>query len=257
VRNYWKTFWERYPLGSDETEYLKQVGKTVGGVSISNQQFDAIIDDIDKHLNIRRDDIILDLCCGNGLLTREIAKKCKEVVAIDFSEPLIRQAKKITAHPDVTYIVLDVRDLVSLAGRYRGFFTKVLCYEALAFFGVGEFYRMLQAVKLMARDDAVILMGSVLDHERKWNFFNTFRRKMTYFLKIVLLRQEVGLGKWWKRREIENVCHRLGFRCEFHYQNTTLHTAHYRIDIRISSPQCCQAAEDRNRRALICTNLSS
>lgn len=231
--NYWKRFWTTYPQKANDTEYLKQVGKTVGGVQISQEQFDAILDDIDRHLNISSDDVVLDLCCGNGFITNKIAKKCKEVVGIDFSKVLIEEARKITREPNVKYIVIDAREIRSLTKDYGNYFTKVLWYEALAFFNEDDLYEILDSIKILTREKPLILVGSVLDHSRKWNFFNTFKRKMTYIFKIVLLGQKVGLGKWWKREQIENVCNKLGFMCEFHYQNDILHTAHYRIDVKI------------------------
>lgn len=231
----WKTFWTTYPHKANDTQYLRQVGKTVGGVQISQEQFDAILGDIDKHLDISPDDVVLDLCCGNGLITREIAKKCKEVVGIDFSEVLIETATEITQEPNVKYIVMDVRKIRNLIKEYESYFTKVLWYEALAFFDEHDLCEVLDSIKLLSREEPIILIGSVLDHSRKWSFFNTFKRKMTYVFKIVLLGQEVGLGKWWKREQIEKVCDKSGFACEFHYQNNVLHTAHYRIDVKITA----------------------
>ena len=225
-------------MKAGDTEYLKQIGKTVGGIQVSQKQFDAILDDIDRHLNISSDDIVLDLCCGNGLITRQIAKDCKEVVGVDFSKVLIEQAKKITQKANVKYIAMDVREIRNMTKDYGNYFTKVLWYEALAFFDENDLYEILDTIKILAIEESLILIGSVLDHDRKWNFFNTFKRKMIYLFKIVFLGQEVGLGKWWKRKEIENVCKRLGLRCEFHYQNDILHTAHYRIDIRVCRSEC-------------------
>jgi 2-polyprenyl-3-methyl-5-hydroxy-6-metoxy-1,4-benzoquinol methylase len=231
--NFWGDFWDSYPAKAGATEYFKQVGKTVNGEPISETQFEVLINDINQLLSINSDDVVLDLCCGNGLITRKIASKCHQVVGVDFSELLIQRAKEGTSNPDVNYFQMDVRQIRELSAEHPNYFTKVLWYEALAFFDTKDLEEILDALTLITHKDAVILIGSVLDNERKWNFFNTLRRKLTYAVKIVLLGNEVGLGKWWTRKEIADVCKKTGYHYEFHYQSKILHTSHYRIDIKL------------------------
>ncbi len=233
-KEFWENFWVAYPEKAGDTQYFEQVGKTIHGVPISPQQYDSLIDDVEKMLALNEHDHVLDLCCGNGLITSEIAKKCSNVVGVDFSEVLIRRAKENKQSPNIEYLQMDARKIRNLSDEYQGYFTKVLWYEALAFFDKKDLREILDAIKTITTNDALILIGSVLDAERKWNFFNTLGRKFNYIVNIVLLGREVGLGKWWKRKEIEETCNQLGFKYEFHYQNKILHTAHYRIDIKLS-----------------------
>jgi cyclopropane fatty-acyl-phospholipid synthase-like methyltransferase len=235
-KKFWGDFWNAYPARAGADEYFKQVGKTVNGAPISPAQFDALMNDITRLLALQSDDIVLDLCCGNGLITREIASKCQQVVGVDFSEILIQRAKENATSPNVKYIQMDVRQIRKLSTEYPGYFTKVLWYEALAFFDTKDLVEILDVLTIMTRKNAVILIGSVLDAERKWNFFNTFRRRFMYIVNIVLLGKEVGLGKWWPRKEISDVCRKAGYEHEFHYQSKILHTAHYRIDVKLTRP---------------------
>ena len=233
-KKFWKNFWVSYPEKAGDTQYFKQVGKTVNGAPISQQQYDTLIHDIEALLALIEQDHVLDLCCGNGLITSEIAKKCHDVVGVDFSDVLIRRAQESKPGPNIKYIQMDARKIRELGAEYHGYFTKVLWYEALAFFDKNDLYEILNALKTITTDDATILIGSVLDAERKWNFFNTLSRKFNYVINIVLLGREVGLGKWWKHQEIREVGNQLGFNFELHYQDKTLHTAHYRMDIKLS-----------------------
>jgi len=232
-KEYWEKFWIDYPARAENDEYLIQVGKTIEGVQITQKQFHAIVKNIDTHLNINNNDKVLDLCCGNGLISIEIAKNCREVVGIDYSEILINKAKEISQTSNVKYYQKDIRKLNELKSINENIFTKVLWYEALAFFDGKDLYEILHFLINITTKDSLILIGSVLDYDRKWNFFNTFKRKFNYIFRIVILGQEVGLGKWWKRSEIEKICESLNLQCEFHYQNDILHTAHYRFDVKI------------------------
>ncbi len=43
---------------------------------------------------IRPTDAVLECACGTGLLTGVIAPRCKSLVATDFSEKMLRQARR-------------------------------------------------------------------------------------------------------------------------------------------------------------------
>lgn len=53
---------------------------------------------------------ILDVGCGTGALTAEIAKHCREVVGIDKSHDMVRKAKR--EHPQLRFVEGDVVDMV-------------------------------------------------------------------------------------------------------------------------------------------------
>ena len=232
--DYWRTFWQEYPEHAESNAYLKQVGKTVSGVPITEKQLQTLIRTVKEGLQLQEEDRVLDLCCGNGIITQAIAKGCDFVLGIDFSRPLIEVAKKQHFHENIRYVQMDARRIGELADEYRSSFTKTLWYEALGFFNRNEFESVLKAILELSTPDPIIFVGSILDRARIWNFFNTFRRKWFYITRILLLRQEVGLGRWWRASEIERICWAQGLETRVQYQDSSLHTAHYRFDMTIS-----------------------
>ncbi len=50
----------------------------------------------------------LDVGCGGGLLSRELAPRCTSVIGIDLHEPSIAEARAMTLASNVEYIVGDV-----------------------------------------------------------------------------------------------------------------------------------------------------
>jgi ubiquinone/menaquinone biosynthesis C-methylase UbiE len=59
-------------------------------------------------------DAVLDIACGQGALTRELARGFRVVVGIDRSPELIRIAEERGAAPHVRYLAEDAETLSSL-----------------------------------------------------------------------------------------------------------------------------------------------
>ena len=101
----WKSYWNQFPNQFAKEEFLKQVGKTVQGHPISEAQVSTLISDFAQKLELVSDDLVLDLCCGNGLITSIIASKCKDILGVDFSAPLIEIAQEYHQGVNASYIM--------------------------------------------------------------------------------------------------------------------------------------------------------
>jgi 2-polyprenyl-3-methyl-5-hydroxy-6-metoxy-1,4-benzoquinol methylase len=177
----------------------------------------------------------LDLCCGNGLITVNLASRCRNAVGIDYSEPLLAIAKRDHQRDNITYILASILDLDHTGVSAGGRFSKIMMYEALQHFKKGDLRRILQIISTHATDDALILIGSIPDRIRKRNFYNTPKRKL-----LAILRQLTGrdsIGSWWTGEEISRIAGQMGFHSQFLAQNHNLHTTHYRFDILLRKAQ--------------------
>lgn len=231
----WQKYWASYPKNVGETEFLKQVGKTVQGQPISDIQFRQIVSEISERLELQDRDIVLDLCCGNGLITNEIAKVSQYVIGVDYSFPLINIARKYHNPENVRYLNMSVLDLkpriVEEVIGESNLFTKVYMYEGLQHFRKEDLAKLLGLILEISTDDVIILFGSVPDSDRLWKFYNTARRRLAYFKRKLQGRE--AIGTWWERAFIQQVCDRMNLRCEFFQQHEILHTSHYRFDFRV------------------------
>lgn len=62
--------------------------------------FKGIAEEIKKYVN--KDDVVLECACGTGLLTLPMAQICKEIVATDYSDGMLRQTqKKVSGYNNV------------------------------------------------------------------------------------------------------------------------------------------------------------
>ncbi len=224
-------FWNSYPRSFGQKEFFKQVGKTVQGEPISADQFQIIVSNIVEFLELKPSDDVLDLCCCNGLLTKEIAERCQSVVGVDFSEFLIERAREHHRPSNARYACRSVTGLTlenltapSDTNRY----SKIYMYEALQHFDPSDLKPLLRSLVNISIDDVVMLFASVPDRNHIWDFYNTPERKSAYEERIKLGTD--SMGTWWDRSFIRNTCEELGLTCERHVQNPILHTAHYRSD---------------------------
>ena len=137
----WKEFWKSHRLveikGNDDL--LFQVAHTVGGKPISTAQFNAILFSIKNGLQLTPDDSVLDLCCGNGVFTQELAKGVKSVIGIDCTEPYIANARIFKSAPNIRYILGDVVNIAAWENEINGQrANKVVLCASLQYFTIDD-----------------------------------------------------------------------------------------------------------------------
>jgi SAM-dependent methyltransferase len=228
----WKRFWEDHSRSFREADFFHHVGRTRdGGVPTGIEEIGRVVRQVSEGLELSGSDFLLDLCCGNGLLTREFSRISRAVVGVDFSEEMIRLARSHHAEPNISYVCASILDLDSdVLGTWQSA-TKVCMVESLQYFTPGQLSLMLDRLNRIACDDAVLYFSGVLDRERIWSFFNTEERQEEY-----RKRQADGtdlMGYWWSREELVGRAHESGLECEFLPQSPSLSTAHYRFDVRM------------------------
>ncbi len=207
----WKKTWESYPKTVGETDFLNQVEKTVGGQPISNRQFQLIVSGVYRHLGLKETDMVLDLCCGNGLITKEIAKKCKKNVGVDFSLPLLEVANRYHRPENVSYRHMSVLDFDKISIATSSCFNKVLMYEALQHFKKRDLIRILRNILSLTDEGGIILLGNIPDSRKKWKFYNTHQRQRVYLLRKIIGRD--AIGTWWGENFIRETCKQLALLC--------------------------------------------
>jgi cyclopropane fatty-acyl-phospholipid synthase-like methyltransferase len=223
----WREYWDEFPRRFNDSDFRRQVGRTANrGVPTPALEIEAVIEEIVSSLALGPRDRLLDLCCGNGLLTVRLAERCTEAVGVDFSEPMIRLAREHHTGGNVRYVDGSVLDL----GRcVDGKFDKICMVESLAYFGPDDLAQILDGLSTRGASRMTILFSGVLDDEAKWDFFDTPARRTEYEQQ-----QKEGteiMGRWWTRSEIGRIATKHGYETEFSSQDERLNTAHYRFNV--------------------------
>ena len=227
----WEEHYNTTPLHIASDDFLRQVGKTVAGKTIDKSQFDFIIESIINNLDINEYDRVLDLCCGNGLITQKISAYCNEIMGVDFSKPLIDIAKTAHSSENCDYINKSILDLKSADFNFK--FSKIYMYEALQHFTSNQFETIINIISELSQPNVKIYIGSIPNKEKIWKFYNSLARKLDY-LKRKILNTE-AIGTWWYSNMILEKCNATGLDCTILNQNPELYTGHYRFDVLIET----------------------
>jgi 2-polyprenyl-3-methyl-5-hydroxy-6-metoxy-1,4-benzoquinol methylase len=108
----WKEHYRRKsPLPADASlaDQLIQVGKTELGQPVDPKQLQLIEQQIVSALMLDTSPRhVVDLGCGNGLITHRIASYCQSMIAIDVSETMIGDAKRTPVAIPIQYVVAEI-----------------------------------------------------------------------------------------------------------------------------------------------------
>ena len=87
----------------------------------------------ERLLALRREELVLDLACGNGLFARRMAALGARVVAVDFSERFLERARARTVEnaERIEYRLVDATDEAQLLTLGRERFDAAVCTMAL------------------------------------------------------------------------------------------------------------------------------
>lgn len=83
---YWKTFWDKHFDHISSDNLFQQVYRTKDKQPMSKALFLKNVAHVREKLDLDTNHVVLDLCCGNGLFSVELAKHCQNVIGVDFSK---------------------------------------------------------------------------------------------------------------------------------------------------------------------------
>ena len=114
------------------------------------KRLDFITDAISK--NIPAGETILDVGCGNGIISRALGKMGYRVTGIDSSEKTIEVAQSSNNFPNVQFIVVAAGELAPQAGKYAA----VICSEVLEH--LDDPASLLMILKNSLKDNGILLV---------------------------------------------------------------------------------------------------
>jgi len=210
----------------DRNNFLWQVGKTVNGKEVSKEQIELIVETINSKLQLNKNDIVLDVGCGNGLLTKKISSFISKITGLELTEGLFEIAEEYHSNDNILYINSDIINFDVIGSNVK--YTKIYLYEVMQHFtyigGDAVFSKLYE----ISADNAAIFIGGILDAERKWMFFDSKEKRCRYFKEV--LSGNDPLGTWYHKDVLHCLANKYNFHVECIEQENMLYTNHYRFD---------------------------
>lgn len=212
----WKEFWRTYRETEvkSESDLYYEVGKTINQQPISEESLRHSVEIVARGLELSRSDRLLELCCGNGLMTRYLAAMVDAVCAVDFAERLILHARKFRSAPNVQYVWADALEFVRNLGARPGYIpSKVLLGDALGYLEPAMLDEILTSLSRLTEKDFIFMATGIPSDDLRWNFYNTPERVRRY--EENQLRENNtndGIGRWWRTAELEDIAKESGLR---------------------------------------------
>ena len=200
--NYWVDFWKGYTATVTEKDEQSQVLRTLNKQPISKELWDYTLKNIDDIFVVRKDERILDLCSGNGLLAKHFVSKGASVVAVDISEELL---KNIADVEHIDPIQSDIR----LVDFEANSFHNIILYAGIQYLNYKEAITLLKNIFKWLKPNGTVLIGDVPDLKKRWSFYNTAERQKVFFDNT--LTDKAIVGTWFESQWFEHLTGYLGF----------------------------------------------
>lgn len=203
-----------------------QVGKTINGKPVGTEQLNLIIDSIHSALDLNSQDIILDIGCGNGLVTRKLAEQVKNIIGIERNKALFAEALRHKSGLNQHYVNSDV-----LSYKAENIVAnKLYLYEVIQHISHQQIVSFLTHLSSVLVDAGQkIFIGGVPDEERKWSFYDSPERREGLFRSLTDKGAD-PIGFWFHREEFYFLAKQLGMTAEIIEQPAALYTSHYRFN---------------------------
>ncbi len=198
--------------------------------------FDQIAEDIKEKLRFEKNDVVLDVCCGNVALTKRIAPLCKKIHGVDFSATLLKTAEKIIIEEGISNLETHLSDAMKIDELFpAGTFDKAYCYFSFQYFSPEKRELLLEKLLRVTKPGGIIFIGDIPDKTRMWSFYETkfkfYRERISHILKGK--EGECDLGWWVYPQEIQAWGAKHKLNVSILKQSEKLPHAHYRFDVLI------------------------
>lgn len=220
------SFYKEHPKTCAPDDFWGQVKRTVNGQPVSEAQIEMIVAAVLQGLDIKNDDVLMDLCCGNGALSRFFFEKCQGGLGVDFSQALIDVAKQnFEKLPHQEYRLADVVEFTKSPPRPERF-TKILCYGSFAYLEKDAALAVLRNSYDTFRNADTFYIGNCPDKSQLSDFF----REKDYTPGIEN-EADSAIGIWRTKEEFRAMARAAGWSAEFSNMPELFYASKYRYDV--------------------------
>lgn len=220
----WKKYWDDNASINIDNEIDQVQRKDIESTLLT-------VKHIIKVLDIDQTDTVLDVCCGNGILTELISKKVSRVVGVDQSKILIETALKNHKELNISYRVGSALALKQVFKR--DVFDKIYLQFSFQYFDKKEGRRVVRQLLRCLKSNGKIFIGDIPNKDKFSVYYDSPVKKLRFFKGKMFNKNE--MGKFWEVSELDKICKKLGVKGTYLAQPKELPYSHYRFDYLIEN----------------------
>lgn len=207
-------------------DFSGQTRRTVQGVPVPDSQIQMIVEAVKSGLKIDNNDVLIEVACGNGSLSKFLFDSCKEYLGVDMSEYLISIAKKnFETLPNYQFQECGAIEYLQQESHPEKF-TKLLCYAGFQYFTDDELIEMLSLILNKFTKIQTVFIGSIPDKNRAKEFYKDRTPD-----EDELLDCNTAIGVWRTKQEFEALAKKSGWAVNISNMPTSFYASYYRYDV--------------------------
>lgn len=224
-----QSLYETHARSCDPKDFQSHVMRTPHGKPVAPDQVAMIVDGILRALDIGPHDVLLDLCCGNGVITDSIFARCRGGVGVDFTPYLIEVAKaNFEGTLGRRYVLSDACEYVETTDDAQRY-TKAMCYGAFQCLLESKASTILLALRRRFPGLRRVLLGNLPDLDRAGLFWRQDVGSEPWPLEQ-LRRHDTPFGIWRTEEEVKRLAAACGWDAQISRMPPPYFCSHYRFD---------------------------
>lgn len=216
--------YQEYPKTLARDDFWGQIRRTIMGRRITEEEVTTLVDHLRELLELRPEDVLLDIGCGNGALSARFFDGCAGYAGVDLSAYLIEIAKEhFERPPGYVFFHGDAAEFTASAERPEAF-TKILCCEAFPYLSPAKVDGLMCAVSERFPNARRFVLGNLPERDRAGRFFHKG------YTDSDLENHKSQIGRWWSTRELSDLAARFGWEVATARMPEDYFNAKYRFD---------------------------
>jgi ubiquinone/menaquinone biosynthesis C-methylase UbiE len=224
TNSFWKDHFSANVTKFAPNDFRRQVGKTVGGAPVGDDQIALIVEHIVSCLRLGPTVRAMDLGCGNGLITSHVAKHVAHVTGVDFTPGLLDLAIQFHKRENISYVLGDV-----LALHLPDGCDVVWAWELIQHLQKSDLTDFVRSLRRMIRSGGRAGIFGIPDELRREVFYDSVTKRR--FAERMDRQGRPHIGTWFCASELVTWFEKEGFEAAVVEQPSDLYTAHYRFDL--------------------------
>lgn len=233
-RSYSKFSYDEHARNCAPDDFLGQTRRTINGKPLPEDQIQMIVTAIKYGLGFKTDDVLLELACGNGALSRFLFDSCKAYLGVDISEHLVSVAKKnFEVLPHYQFSVQAATEYVKQE-QHAEKFTKMLCYAGFQYLPDRDAIEILTIILNKFINIQTIFIGNLPNRDQAHEFYTSRHPSLEELSDC-----NTALGIWRTKDEFTQLAVSAGWKVKFSTMHSAFYSSHYRYDALLSRKGWC------------------